>query len=1000
MLVMEEDKAASGLHQQRNAQRVGLALAALAALTWAHGACASPKHFDLPAGDARVMLNRFSDQSEIQLLFDFTQLTGKNTNEVVGDYEPEDALRMLLRGLPVKWEFVNDRTLALTLNAEDRASRLRRWWQRVTAKPQIQQPSALDQVLVAGSSGMYQAPPLGAQLIRLDRLDIEHSGFATTQDLLRTLPQVFGGGPSEDTTALGREEPTNSSRGTGINLRGLDAGAALVLINGQRVAPSGGTGLFVDISNIPLSAVDHIDILPDGASAQYGADAISGVVNFVLRSNFVGAESQLRDGDFNGNPLGGKQFSQLLGGHWGESSTAMVGFEWYDRGTLPASDRLQATNDLVPFGGSNFEQTIGSPGTISVGAQTFAIPAGVNGTSVAGSTLVAGTQNRYDNWTGADVLPDQERWSAFGTLRSALTDDMEVFADSLFTRRKMTGILTAGEPLTLPVLGSNPYYFNPGASSQQTAVSVLTGTQDYFGAPLLTDYVSTGSVRVGLTSRLPNSWGITGHFGYTFENESGTILGQYDPGALFTALLDSNPITAFDPFGDATANNPAILAQIARKLVSGSRSNVKMAGLTAEGPLLRTPGGEVKLTVGAEYRDQIFEALSGLEPLSGAGTPPPQSHLSRTIRAEFAELRVPFFGPANSRPLLRALELSVGARAEQYSDVGDATVPKAGLLWSPIPDVRFIGTWTKAFRPPVLSDLAAATSTSLVTSLADPNAPRKTSTVLIASGTNPNLEDERARTWTVGVQLTPTAVSGFSVAMTYFNTYYTSRIESAQLEPDLLSQPQFGWLVNRNFTSAQRQQICSQTVFFGVSNDCLGAPIDAVVDNRLRNIEYLQTSGIDLIAKGGFSSALGHFDLGLNGTYLLGYAEQKTPGESAEQLLNTPYNPINLRLRTSLSWQRARLGASLFLNFDNGYHDSLSVPNRDVASLTTLDLQLRYRINGNRGNLLANTEFAVTAQNLFNSSPPFLNNALGVGYDQENADLTGRILSVSVRKSW
>src|SRR6185437_5563636 len=157
--------------------------------------------------------------------------------------------------------------------------------------------------------------------------------------LLQTLPQVFGGGPSED-TQIGREAVTNSTKGSGINLRGLDAGATLVLINGQRTAPSGTAGLFSDISWIPLSAIDHIDVLPDGAAAQCGADAIGGVVNFVLRSNFVGAETTLRHGDFSGNALGGRQFSQLLGGHWGGASTAMFGFEWYDRGALPASDRL------------------------------------------------------------------------------------------------------------------------------------------------------------------------------------------------------------------------------------------------------------------------------------------------------------------------------------------------------------------------------------------------------------------------------------------------------------------------------------------------------------------------------------------------------------------------------------------------------------------------------------------------------------------------------------
>ena len=117
-------------------------------------------------------------------------------------------------------------------------------------------------------------------------------------------------------------------------------------------------------------------------------------------------------------------------------------------------------------------------------------------------------------------------------------------------------------------------------------------------------------------------------------------------------------------------------------------------------------------------------------------------------------------------------------------------------------------------------------------------------------------------------------------------------------------------------------------------------------------------------------------------------------------MLNTQYYPINLRFRGSLSWERGGFGASLFTNFDNGYRDVQSVPNRSVSSFTTVDMQLRYRIDGSRRGFLANTEVALTAENVFNSSPPFLNNPQGVGYDQENADLTGRILSVDIRKRW
>jgi iron complex outermembrane recepter protein len=997
MLVMEEDKAASSFDQYC---RFAPTLSVLLGLAWANCACAVPKHFDLPAGDARTTLNQFSQQSDIQLLFDYTQLKGRTTNAVVGNYEPADALNKLVEGLPVRWSMVNDHTMALTVVTAQTPSVLRRSspvGPRAAAQPAV--AAELEQVLVAGSNSLDEPPPLGAALIRLDRVDIERSGVATTQELIETLPQVFGGGPSED-TVLGREAPTNATKGSGINLRGLDAGATLVLIDGQRTAPSGTKGLFADISGIPLSAIDHVEILPDGASAKYGADAIGGVVNFVLRSNFTGAQTQFRDGDFNGNPLGGRLVSQLFGGHFG-SSTGMVGFEFYDRGALPAQDRLQATSNLTRFGGSNFDVLYGNPGTISVGPQTFAMPSGGIPRSST-PRLVPGTQNLYDQWSGADVLPDQERWSAFGTLRAEMGDALEFSADSLFTRRRVDGVAGSANPLSMTVSSTSPFYFNPTGGT--APVTVVTGSQTYFGVPYSRETVDTGNVNLGLSWKLTDSWTLSPHVGYTFENEHGAAQGLFDASALAAALSDRNPDTALDPFVDASGNNPATIAGIARTGFFTSRSSLKLFGFDMAGRLFNAPGGRATLALGAEYRVQSFDttswsAAASPYPVASPAAIPARSDLRRTVRAQFGELRIPLVGPDNPRTLLQGLEFSFGERAENYSDVGTTVVPKAGFEWWPSADLTIRGTWTRSFRPPVLSELVATNSRSDLVTLRDAASPTGTTTVLFATGNNPNLEDERARTWTLGAQLTPAAFPGLSVALTYFDTYYENRIDSAIVTPLVLNQPQFGWLVTRNFTAAQRAEICNDTAFAG-AGDCLTSPIGALIDNRLRNLEYLETRGFDLLARYGFSTSVGRFDIGFNGTYLLGYGEQMLPGGPIQQLLNTQNNPINLRFRSSLSWERAGLGASLFVNFDNSYRDLLSVPSRSVASFTTLDLQLRYQLGSSAPGLLANTEIALTARNLFNSSPPFLNNPVGVGYDEENADLTGRILSVDIRKRW
>ena len=138
-----------------------------------------------------------------------------------------------------------------------------------------------------------------------------------------------------------------------------------------------------------------------------------------------------------------------------------------------------------------------------------------------------------------------------------------------------------------------------------------------------------------------------------------------------------------------------------------------------------------------------------------------------------------------------------------------------------------------------------------------------------------------------------------------------------------------------------------------------------------------------------------------DGTYLTKFDLAEGNGSPETALLNTQNNPINLRLRTSLSWSGRRLGATLTLNYSNSYRDTASVPNLPVAAWTTIDAQLRYELGNDAGGWLDRTRLELSAVNLFDRDPPFLNNALaGLGYDQENADPYGRIVSLRIRKDW
>jgi len=294
--------------------------------------------------------------------------------------------------------------------------------------------------------------------------------------------------------------------------------------------------------------------------------------------------------------------------------------------------------------------------------------------------------------------------------------------------------------------------------------------------------------------------------------------------------------------------------------------------------------------------------------------------------------------------------------------------------------------------------MIAKNSYSYVSVLSDPSSPTGTTTVLARYGTNANLRPETARSWTLvtDYEFKP----GLSVSLTYFNINYSNRIDNVQFGLDVLSLPSYGWLVNRNITAAELNAACTNSVFVGPGT-CQATSATAIIDNRLRNIALLRTDGIDLIGRYSFENRAGKFDLGLNGTYLLAYSQANTPGSPLVDIVSTQSNPINIKARGAASWTRRSVGVSTFVNFQNRYRDTLSVPNRGISPWTTVDLQLSYETTGDTLGWLGHTQFALSAQNLFDVDPPFLNNnAAGVGYDQENADLYGRMVSLEVRKRW
>ena len=234
-----------------------------------------PVEFHIEGGDATTTLTEFSRQARLQLLFDYNVVKGHTTKPLDGVLQPAEALRRLLANSDLEFDFVNERTLAVMqrkVTPEESGPHGELKPQKQSTRPaKTNRPApdaAGDPEEIVRITGTYirDTAPVGQELISANRDEIEAAGTATPADFLSTLPQTFGGGPNQD-THIGQEALTNSGLGVGENLRGLGARATLVLIDGRRIAPSGTEGEFVDIENIPMSAIERIDILPDSASA-------------------------------------------------------------------------------------------------------------------------------------------------------------------------------------------------------------------------------------------------------------------------------------------------------------------------------------------------------------------------------------------------------------------------------------------------------------------------------------------------------------------------------------------------------------------------------------------------------------------------------------------------------------------------------------------------------------------------------------------------------------
>lgn len=953
---------------------------------------AEPRHFQVAEGPACDRLLDWSIQAGLGILCNLDQSESRRTRAVAGDLEPREALKKMLQGSGLQFQFTRPNIVSIKAAREPEAGPGSNAVKELEFGPEISVPLTQIDVFGAAYHGEIE-PPIGVNPLRITAAEIQATGVATPQGLLQTLPQVFRGGATENTHNFGREARTNAAIGSGVNLRGLGSGATLILVNGRPLAPSGTAGTFTDISNIPLTAIDHVDIMADGASVLYGGSAIGGIVNFVLRDD-VGLELASRVGGLTSGSLGEQQLSASYARDW-KSGHVFFSYEYYERDPLWASDRARATSDLRPFGGDNFDAMAGNPGTIFAGGTTYAVPSGQNGRGLTPAAFAPGTQNYYDLYRDTTILHREGLQSAVLSGTQALNEHWNLFADALTSWRHVqaTG---AAETASFIVPAANAFYVNPAADGGP--VEMMYGFGSDFGPLKLRTDVDSGQLTAGANYTGHGTWHAQVYAGYSFENERQLQENRVNYSALDTALGDNHASTAFNPFGDGSETNPATLALIRSEGRFRLRSNVAFANVTAEGTVLSLPSGDLTLTIGTDFRTQAFDTENVVpgQPMTLT------DNLGRRVFAALEQVRVPLIGANRSFAGLKKLDLSAGLRYEHYSDVGQVVTPQFGFSASPSKSLTLRGTWARLSKAPDLADLSESTNISAIEPIADSASPLGRSNVLVLAGNNAGLKPETAKSWTLGFNFTPVSHPEASLALTYFHTDFTDLVGDApNLSPTALTDPSFNWLITRNVSAQERANICQHGQFLGLPSDCLTVPVVALIDLRLHNLVTIKTRGFDLISRYAIEEKSSRLTFGVLGTKLLEYAEATTVTGPLTDMLNTQHNPIDLRLRGSMTWERGGLTVAEFVNYQDAYRDTDSQPNRRVSSWTTADMTVTYAVPNSVSTALAGTKLSLNMLNVFNASPPFLNNEYEkIGYDQENGDLAGRMVSVTVRKRW
>jgi iron complex outermembrane receptor protein len=952
---------------------------------------------EIPAQPLADALAALATQTGLQLVYVSGVIGKRRSHAVSAGMTIDQALARLLENSGLRYEYLNPHTVHILAGEPPRRS-----------APDNSPADQLEEIVVAGSR-LKRSPEESSMLplLVISQSELSKAGVQTGQELLERISANQSFGSWNETMGL-----NNGLQGfTAPSLRGLGLQRTLALMNGQRLAPyalSGGQG--ADLSAIPVSALERVEVLQDGASAIYGTDAIGGVVNFVLRHDYQGAEV---NANYFATEHGGANNGRINAtagiGELGEDHyNAFISADYFQQQPLKASERSSTATAYLPSLGvdrtapNSFPANITQPAGFGIDARNPTIPypsgatPGSCGPPLSFPTPNAPFQCRFDSARLLETIPETDKASVIARFTRELGSEQQLFAEGsyyagTFIQRISPTPVSNSPTLTLPPTSA----FYPTAFVQSLAGGNASLPLELNYRPielgLRVDRLTAEQWRVlaGLKGQLAGwDYELTGN--YTASRQVDRYVSGFLSEPLFGALLRSGII---NPFG---INTPAVVAQMRDAEYTGWVNDNRTANYGGtylmSRPLLQAPGGPLVLALGAELRRERLEQQSADAYASGniLGADTAVASLPRVQRSVWA-----LFGEVNI-PVARTLEAGVALRSDYYSDFGSVTNPKVSLRWVPLPTVTVRASYNTGFRVPTLYDLFEPPLSALTKSnFSDPlrcgvtHSTNDCNTQFSTrSGGNPALTPEKSQQWGAGLVFKP--VPGVSSSLDYFRVELRNVIDTLQAEEIFSNYPLWGPTnVVRKPPDAQYPNLPGE--------------IDYLIENQV-NRGTISTSGVDSdTVFAAPATPIGSLTVRLTGTYTFDYSRAG---------IDTTLFPTGVGTRgpggaivrwshvATLDWSYGHWGATLTQWFQDGYrevdllscNENLNCPNtREVHSYSLWNLQGRYEIK--------RVTASLGVRNLLDTPPPVSNQGqtLQVGIDPTYADPRGRMYYIALR---